>query len=96
MTMLETMTEEATKLVKATECVALWWSMYEAQRECIEEEPYKDDQTVLSFMGSGASTQVTVGELRALISSRNALAELLALSNAPVESAESNDAGRPE
>ncbi|MGE8453035.1 MAG: hypothetical protein ACN6OP_20925 [Pseudomonadales bacterium] len=96
MTLLDTMTEEATKLVKATEGVALWWSMYEAQRECIEEEPYKDDQAVLSFMGSGASTQVTVGELRAVIKTRNSLAELLGLRSASIEGSESNDAGRPE
>lgn len=94
--MSDKLLEEAHKLLKASEGIALWWSMYEAQRECIEEEPYKDDQAVLSFMGSGASTQVTVGELRALISSRNALAELLPPGNAPVEGAESNDAGRPE
>jgi hypothetical protein len=45
--------------------VALWWAMVEAQSE-LAGKPIPDDAPVLHFMGSGASTIVTAGELRAL------------------------------
>jgi hypothetical protein len=43
--------------------------MMMAQAECIDE-PLPDDAVVLSFMGSGASDQVTAGEIRAALGSR--------------------------
>ncbi len=40
-----------------------WWAMNEAQWEICEETP-ADDAIILHFMGSGASTAVTAGQLR--------------------------------
>lgn len=46
-----------------------------AQAECVDE-PLADGSVVLSFMGSGASDQVTAGEVRAAIdAARAALGE---------------------
>ncbi len=84
--------EAARKLLEATSGVSLWWTMHDAQQECADLEPFKDNQVALSFMGSGASTQVTVGELRAMVKARNELYDLLKSAEIP----ESDDAGRPE
>ena len=40
--------------------------MLMAQAECVDE-PLSDSAVVLSFMGSGASDQVTAGEVRAAL-----------------------------
>lgn len=45
----------------------MWWAMHEAQWETFENTP-ADDAVILSFMGSGASTLVTAGQLRAALS----------------------------
>lgn len=45
----------------------VWWAMHEAQWELCEETP-ADDVVILHFMGSGASTMVTAGEMRAALS----------------------------
>lgn len=44
-----------------------WWGLLEAQWELCEETP-ADDVIILHFMGSGASTAVTAGQLRAALS----------------------------
>lgn len=44
-----------------------WWAMHEAQWELCEETP-ADDAVILHFMGSGASTMVTAGQIRAALS----------------------------
>lgn len=43
-----------------------WWAMHEAQWELCEETP-ADDVVILHFMGSGASTTVTAGQIRAAL-----------------------------
>lgn len=52
-----------------------WWAMHEAQWELCEETP-ADDVIILHFMGSGASTAVTAGQLRAVLGRRGAPAPL--------------------
>ena len=44
----------------------VWWAMHEAQWELCDETP-ADDVVVLHFMGSGASTTVTAGQMRAAL-----------------------------
>ena len=44
-----------------------WWAMHEAQWAMCEETP-ADDAVILHFMGSGASTMVTAGQIRAALS----------------------------
>ncbi|GEM_PF-2647563 len=48
--------------------LSLWWTMIEAEAELIGE-PIKDDRPILSFMGSGASHQVTARDIRAALAS---------------------------
>lgn len=48
--------------------LSLWWTMIEAEAELIGK-PIKDDRPILSFMGSGASHQVTAGDIRAALAS---------------------------
>jgi len=48
--------------------LSLWWTMIEAEAELVGE-PIKDDAPILSFMGCGASHQVTAGEIRAALAS---------------------------
>ncbi len=48
--------------------LSLWWTMTEAEAELIGK-PIKDDRPILSFMGSGASHQVTAGDIRAALAS---------------------------
>lgn len=49
--------------------LALWWDMHEAQWELCGDAP-TDDAPALSFMGSGASHVVTVGDLRKAFASQ--------------------------
>ena len=51
-----------------------WWAMHEAQWELCEESP-ADDVVILHFMGSGASTQVTAGQIRDALAARAAQKE---------------------
>lgn len=46
--------------------IGIWWTMVEADRECSDQDPLKAESVVLHFMGSGASTQVSVSDLREL------------------------------
>ena len=59
-------------LVETAAVLVSWFAMMEAHRECSEQPPLKDEQVILSFVGSGASCRVTVGDFRCL---RNALRE---------------------
>lgn len=54
-------------LVDAISPVAMWWLMVQADSTLCGEEPIADDAVILHFMGSGASTRVTAGQLRALV-----------------------------
>lgn len=49
-----------------TESFALWWRMTEAQAE-LADEPIPNSAVVLHFMGSGASHQVTAGDIRQML-----------------------------
>lgn len=49
--------------------LSLWWTMIEAEAELVGET-VADDAPILHFMGSGASHQVTAGEIRAALASR--------------------------
>ena len=51
---------------KALAPLRVWWAMLEAQWELCDETP-SDDTVVLQFMGSGASTTVTAGQMRAAL-----------------------------
>lgn len=51
---------------EAAASVSLWWAMVEAQAE-MAEEPLRDEQVALHFMGSGASHMVMVKDLRAMM-----------------------------
>ena len=60
--------------------VGVWWTMVEADRECSEDTPLEPAAVVLHFMGSGASAQVSVQDLRDLNGkAQTALAALRAL-----------------
>ncbi|GAB1839163.1 hypothetical protein MyNCGM121_59570 [Achromobacter xylosoxidans] len=41
----------------------VWWAMVEAHAE-LADEPIGDEDPILHFMGSGASHQVTAGDIR--------------------------------
>ena len=49
---------------------SLWWAMIEADAE-LSQQPLKDDQVALSFMGSGASHVVNVKDIRAMVDAIN-------------------------
>ena len=54
---------------KGLSSLSVWWAMHEAQWElCGDVVP--DDAVILAFMGSGASTQVTAGDLRAALAAK--------------------------
>lgn len=58
------------ELRKACWPLVLWWAMTEAQEELAGNDPREsipDAQPILHFMGSGASTRVTAGQVRALV-----------------------------
>jgi hypothetical protein len=61
------------RVVEAASPILTWLAMVEAHQECAGLDPYADSAIALSFMGSGASTRVTIGELREL---RDAVAAL--------------------
>jgi len=61
---LLTLTDEEHKAISS---FATWWAMIEAQQE-LAEDAMEDGDIALHFMGSGASTQVSVGDLRTVIS----------------------------
>lgn len=63
--MLET-PEELVAAQKASSPFATWWAMVEAENE-LAGEIIKDDAVVLSFMGSGASMNVTAGQIRKML-----------------------------
>lgn len=56
----------AAGLDKALAPLRAWWAMHEAQWALCDEIP-SDDTVVLHFMGSGASTMVTAGQMRAAL-----------------------------
>lgn len=60
------MTNELREAQTATIPFAMYWGMIEAHNE-LAGEPLKDDAVALRFMGSGASTQVTVGQIRKML-----------------------------
>lgn len=65
----ETRDQRLADLEAAAWPIALWWVMIEAQEELVGDDPrvtLPDSMVILNFMGSGASTMVTVGQLRAL------------------------------
>jgi hypothetical protein len=51
-------------------------AMIEAHLECSEQEPLKDSDVLMQFMGSGASNELRVGDFRQL---RNALAATMGM-----------------
>lgn len=53
---------------KGRDSLAMWLCMVEAERELCGERALKDADVMLSFMGCGASHNVTFGDLRAAIS----------------------------
>lgn len=44
--------------------LGMWWAMIEAERELAGDPKIPDDAVVLPFMGSGASHNVTAGDIR--------------------------------
>jgi hypothetical protein len=66
-------TKAAERLMEATASMAVWWTMVEAEKELVDGDVHPDDTVVLSYMGCGASTQVTAKELRQLRDARNDL-----------------------
>jgi predicted RNase H-like HicB family nuclease len=68
-------------LREAASSVAVWWTMIEAQEELATGDlttNLPDNKVVLHFMGSGASTMVTAGQLRGLMTATGNAAGLLA------------------
>lgn len=59
-------------LAKAAEPFAAWLAFVEAGRHLDGDPPLTNDQIVLHYMGNGASTAVTVGQVRALATARAA------------------------
>lgn len=58
--------QSGTEAIRAAAApLELWWAMLQAENELVGE-PLADAAPVLSFMGSGCSTLVTAGQLRAL------------------------------
>jgi hypothetical protein len=51
---------------EALRIVHQWWVFVEAHREVCDEPRIPDDAVILHFMGSGASTQVTAADFRAM------------------------------
>ncbi|MES2729998.1 MAG: hypothetical protein V4621_07910 [Pseudomonadota bacterium] len=60
------MNEELRAAQKASSPFATWWAMVEAQEE-LAGEIIKDEAICLTFMGSGASTTVTAGQIRKML-----------------------------
>ena len=48
--------------------LSMWWAMVEAQEE-LAGRAIKDETIVLHFVGSGASTSVTAGQIRKMLDS---------------------------
>jgi hypothetical protein len=71
-----TVEDTAARVVEAASPILTWLAMVEAHQECAGLDPYADSAIALSFMGSGASTRVTIGELRELRDAVAALGEL--------------------
>jgi predicted RNase H-like HicB family nuclease len=66
---------------KASGPLNLWWAMIEADESMAGEDPsvtLPDGKTILNFMGSGASTSVTAGHLRAFMDAAGDASRLLA------------------
>lgn len=51
---------------KAATAFSCWWAMHSAQEE-LAGEPIPDSATIFHFMGSGASTTVTAGQINAML-----------------------------
>lgn len=60
------MNEELHAAQKAAAPFATWWAMVEAQQELLGNA-IPDKEIALHFMGSGASTSVTAGQIRAML-----------------------------
>lgn len=60
------MNEELQAAQKAAAPFSMWWAMFEAQEE-LAGTPIADDIVIFHFMGSGASTMVTAGQIRAML-----------------------------
>lgn len=60
------MTDALRKAQEASSPLSIWWAMIEADNE-LAGEPLKDEEVALSFMGSGASSRVTVGQIRKML-----------------------------
>ena len=58
--------EELLAAQKAASPFATWWAMVEAEEE-LAGDPIKDEIVALSYMGCGASTQVTAGQIRKML-----------------------------
>jgi hypothetical protein len=73
-TLIPTSTAEAAAIIRnyaealdAMSVFACWWTMHEAERELVGDPPWKDDAVILSYMGCGASTTVTAGDIRRML-----------------------------
>lgn len=60
------MTEGLQAAQKAASPFSIWWAMVEAQQELLKQ-PIPDKEIVLHFVGSGASTSVTAGQIRKML-----------------------------
>lgn len=58
--------EELLAAQKASNPFSIWWAMIEAQEE-LAGETIKDEAVIFHFMGSGASTSVTAGQIRKML-----------------------------
>lgn len=58
---------------KALEPIIAWWTFVQADKELTDGVPFDESVVALSFMGSGASTNVTVGQLNELAKALNAM-----------------------
>lgn len=56
----------ALTLPKAASAFTTWWAMFEAECE-LAGAPIPDHAVVIQFMGSGASSHVTAGQLREIV-----------------------------
>ncbi len=62
------MSDRRKETIEAIGPFSVYLSMLEAHLEASEQGPLEDKDTILYFMGSGASHRVTVADLRRLVS----------------------------
>lgn len=55
------------RLLESLKPLILWWIMTEECNALAKRDDFKDEQVVLSFMGCGSSTNVTVGQIREIL-----------------------------